>query len=71
MQVFFDLYDKKKQESITDRFNTIEALNNCYNCLKNTVKYKNINNVVRRRIVDNDDFSYEKIEEITEDLSNI
>ena len=62
MQIFYDLYDNKKQESITDYFNTVEALNNCYNCLKNVVKYKNIGQVVKRRIICNDDFSHQKVE---------
>ncbi len=61
MQVFYDLYDIKKDEIITERFNTIEALNNCYDCLENKVKYKNIKQVVKRMITSDDDFSNEKV----------
>jgi len=61
MQTFYDLYDNKKNESITDYFNTKEALDNCFRCLKDNVKYKNINYVEKRRIVCNDDFSNEVI----------
>lgn len=61
MQTFYDLYDTKKKESITDYFNTKEALENCYRCLKESVKYKNISFVQKRSITYNDDFSNEVI----------
>jgi len=61
MLIYFDLYDTKKNEAITDYFNTKEALDNCFRCLKDSVKYKNINYVEKRRIVCNDDFSNEVI----------